>query len=451
MKFSLLGIPVALHPSFFIICVLLAGPRSYESDELLRVTLFVLVVFISILWHELGHALAARSIGQKPSIELAMLGGLTRWHPDRQPTPGQRLFVSLAGPGAGFLLGGLVFLIDLLVGPVTGVAGQLVLYGKFVNLLWGALNLLPMLPFDGGHATNAVIDSFTGGRGAKATRYISICVSAICCALALWSRWYWAAFLAGAAGMSTWQALRNETAEGRDEPLWQRLDRAWQARSKGALEPSMKEITEVYHAAQSDSLRRAAAEQLAWGYILIGEPESAEEQLRLIPPGYEPSLALRGVIMLEQGNVDEALKLLEKAYAEEQDAPSLYALIEALVTTRDLDRAKKLLLEETKEEITSRGLFFTVESALFSSERYQDAAEVAGEAFRRYENPDDAYNLACSYSRLGLIDEALVSLELAVDAGYSDIEHIEADEDLALLKGEAGYQKMVKRMSESSS
>lgn len=66
---------------------------------------WIVVVFLGVLAHELGHALAMRRIGASPSIELDAMGGRTEWDTQARPRPHQEMLVSLAGPAAGLLVG----------------------------------------------------------------------------------------------------------------------------------------------------------------------------------------------------------------------------------------------------------------------------------------------------------------------------------------------------------
>src|SRR5512146_1456782 len=73
LRFSLLGFPVRVHPLFWLIAVLLGS----ASADLVQILIWVLVVFVSILIHELGHALAFRRYGLSSQIVLHFAGGLT--------------------------------------------------------------------------------------------------------------------------------------------------------------------------------------------------------------------------------------------------------------------------------------------------------------------------------------------------------------------------------------
>lgn len=146
-NFRLLNFPVRVHLSFFIIAILL----GLSVGNLIYLAFWVLIVFFSILLHELGHAVVAEYYGRAPSIELYMMGGLTvpsRYSLLSYP---KEILISFAGPLAGFLFGGLVYLILRLVGPIENnflrfIVGQLL----WVNIGWGIFNLIPILPLDGG-------------------------------------------------------------------------------------------------------------------------------------------------------------------------------------------------------------------------------------------------------------------------------------------------------------
>lgn len=104
------------------------------------------VVFGSILVHELGHAILARRAGLGPiTITLHGFGGLARMTHSPRPWPG--IWITLAGPACSLALGlvglGLVILLGDFLAPFTRLLASM-------NLFWGAFNLLPMFPLDGG-------------------------------------------------------------------------------------------------------------------------------------------------------------------------------------------------------------------------------------------------------------------------------------------------------------
>src|SRR4051812_375028 len=99
LRFRLLGIPVRIHPLFWLITLMM----GWNGPDYQVALIWVACAFVSILVHEYGHGLMARSFGYRPFIILYGMGGLCVSEGERQ-TPRERLAILLCGPGAGFLL-----------------------------------------------------------------------------------------------------------------------------------------------------------------------------------------------------------------------------------------------------------------------------------------------------------------------------------------------------------
>lgn len=198
LQFTLAGIPVRVHPLFWLITLLLGG-----SGDLLLIPIWIVVVFVSILVHELGHALAFRRYGQRSHIVLHFAGGLTIPEPvtwgsgfaNVSLSPNQQIFVSLAGPGAGFLFAVLVIAIVILTGgavnttwlfgliplPLTAmlpfdsrIASLLVTLLLWVNIFWGLVNLMPVFPLDGGHIARNILIQTDPPDGLRKSLWLSV-------------------------------------------------------------------------------------------------------------------------------------------------------------------------------------------------------------------------------------------------------------------------------------
>ena len=78
VRFRLFGFPVRVQLSFFLVVVLLG---LFPGATVGTVIIWTAVAAVSILWHELGHAFAARRLGSSPTIDLYGFGGLTHWQP----------------------------------------------------------------------------------------------------------------------------------------------------------------------------------------------------------------------------------------------------------------------------------------------------------------------------------------------------------------------------------
>lgn len=172
-RFRLFGIPVSVHASVLVVVLLLGWVSGFQALPTMAVWAFV--VFVSLMVHELGHALTARSLGSDVAIELNGLGGLTRWSaPQAGMTPGRVALVSAAGSASGFIFAGLVWVVSQVWGPFGGLAGLGVRVLLYVNIVWGLLNWLPVRPLDGGHLLLAFLARVAPKSGDRIARAIFI-------------------------------------------------------------------------------------------------------------------------------------------------------------------------------------------------------------------------------------------------------------------------------------
>src|SRR5690606_2126642 len=102
LRFKLLRVPVEVEPSFWLASIALGSGLLTRPHRLL---IWVAVVLSSVLLHEMGHALMARRLHQRPSITLSMMGGQAQIAGARGLTSTGDILVSLAGPVAGFTVG----------------------------------------------------------------------------------------------------------------------------------------------------------------------------------------------------------------------------------------------------------------------------------------------------------------------------------------------------------
>ena len=153
--FRLFGIPVTIRPSFLVIAALIGFT---SRSPIVYLVAWVAIVFVSILIHELGHAITARSYGAEVEIELNGIGGLTSWSvPGKELGPGQRALVAAAGSGVGVLFGGLVWVVGRSPVPMASWPDSWSDNLVLVNVFWGLINWLPIRPLDGGHLFTSLL------------------------------------------------------------------------------------------------------------------------------------------------------------------------------------------------------------------------------------------------------------------------------------------------------
>ncbi len=202
LNFEVFGIPIRVHPLFFLLPLLLSRGALSSANMNVGVGLLVVctVFFVSILVHELGHSLAFRYYGVSSHITLYWLGGLavpdgTSWGRTSNRgagTPLSQIVISLAGPFAGFALAGVFAAIAMAMGagielgweaifpstrlvvPEGELESRAALWtflgiGLWINIFWNLLNLMPVIPLDGGQVSRqifAVNDPWNGIRNA---------------------------------------------------------------------------------------------------------------------------------------------------------------------------------------------------------------------------------------------------------------------------------------------
>jgi Zn-dependent protease len=203
LRFSIAGIPVRVHPLFWVIAILF----GLSSTSIVHILLWVFAIFISILIHELGHAFAMRRYGQRSSIVLHGTGGLTipeqvSWgsgYANISLTPNQEIFISLAGPGAGFLFAIFILILTVLMGgvitltalfgiipfPIAQIPGggdivnTLLLTLLWVNIFWGIINLMPVYPLDGGNVARYFLLQSDPLDGVRKSLWLSVATGGI--------------------------------------------------------------------------------------------------------------------------------------------------------------------------------------------------------------------------------------------------------------------------------
>jgi Zn-dependent protease len=224
------GIPLRVSPSWFLVAALLTvifapvvedyvpelGAWSYAVAAA-----FAVLLYASVLVHELGHALVARAYGLPVRrITLHLLGGFTEIEQESRK-PSQELLIAAAGPTLSLAigLGALPLLVPLEPRTVSYV---LVLQLAYANLLVGVFNLLPGLPLDGGRVLRALVWGATGKplTGTRVAAHVGRAMAAVVLALPFLLAWLsggsptvfgvvWAGLLAVFIWGGATQALRS--------------------------------------------------------------------------------------------------------------------------------------------------------------------------------------------------------------------------------------------------
>ena len=242
LNFVLFRFPVRIHPFFWLVAVILGYQAISTPADLL---IWVLALFLSILIHELGHAVTMRLYGFHPWITLYGMGGLASYnrgdaYNSRGNGPLAQILISLAGPGAGFLLSGVIIAVVELTGHdalghlkfLFGMAEHIpdwigttmltvfVHHVLFVSLLWGLVNLMPVYPLDGGQIAREILLVANPRDGIRLSLWLSIFTAAALAVigLLLWqSQGLFVGILFGYLAFMSYTILRAYSGQG---PGW---------------------------------------------------------------------------------------------------------------------------------------------------------------------------------------------------------------------------------------
>jgi Zn-dependent protease/CBS domain-containing protein len=168
---NLFGIPFYVNISWFLVLALVTwdygGGLASAFPQLAGALPWVLglgaalMLFASVLAHELGHSFAAMRQGIKVnSITLFLFGGLAALEKESE-SPQGAFWVAIAGPLVSFALFALFFTTGQVL-SLSGPIGAVVALLAYINLALGAFNLIPGLPLDGGNVLKALVWKITG-------------------------------------------------------------------------------------------------------------------------------------------------------------------------------------------------------------------------------------------------------------------------------------------------
>ena len=215
------GLPIFIDVSF-ILLVVLWGADYFTSGSATAMSVGFLIVVglaLSILLHELAHAVVGNALGVRPShVELNGLGGLCYWAGPMRPEAWRRIAISLAGPAANLLL---YYIFGALAGApgisdnrfVAGICRNLAIY----NLVLCLFNMLPAFPLDGGKALEALLGKVLSAMNARrVVGVLGLCVAAYLVYLGI-SGNMWMLLLAVLIGLANYDAVQSA-----NNPPWQR-------------------------------------------------------------------------------------------------------------------------------------------------------------------------------------------------------------------------------------
>jgi Zn-dependent protease len=424
LQFRVSGIPVRVEPIFFLVAAFLGWVNGRTG---VQIVVFMAIVGVSVLIHELGHATAHKSFGAHPTVTLTSFGGYTRGpvHPRARS-----LAVSAAGPGAGFLAGAVGVALSQVVTSDSAIVRAALEDVIWVNIGWGIFNLLPILPLDGGHLA---ADLF----GLRNAQYLSL-AGAVC--LGVLGLFLGAPFLAIVGFMFGSQSLGALRAD-RDQPQLVQLDQARGDLLRGRNAEATEKIEAVASAGGSFEVEVTAAELLAWAHLAEGHPEEARSALDTLRGGVSRTTPLvRRMVALAEGQQSE---LIAPAFVSCDD------VVAAMIAARMIAAAG--LLDRVLEELQTLPVlpgppkangYRALQLGLHHAARFRDAARVGDILFQAQPAGLVAYNVACSWALAGENESALAWLDRAVENGFRDTTLLDQDNNFDTIRDTDGFRAL---------
>ncbi|MGZ6141500.1 MAG: site-2 protease family protein, partial [Myxococcaceae bacterium] len=425
LRFRLGSIPVLVHPGHLLFALALGLSAVSGSQPLAPaavVVIWVALVFVSVLLHELGHALAFRAFGYRSSIQLLMFGGVTTPETD-QPLPwGKDVVTTLAGPIFGLALG----VLCLWIAPrVTGdLARYSFEYGAYTNLVWAVFNLLPVLPMDGGRVSRAILGRIFGRGGVIAAHGLGVLV---CAGLA------YVLFRSSAAPVTLVFLLLFAVQN------FQALLAFWRSEPGGAVPPELAQAEGLLRAGELARAREVASRLLrddtppalrarihhllGWVALKEGEGRRALDEFSQVQTRpIEPQAVAAAFSLI--GDDARAIPLWEQAARHAPDPAILHEWAGALIRQGDVSAAAAI------PGVDMATAYGCAERVAFLRGAYSEAARFGEESLAVRPSAARAYDVACSYAKAGDVRRALALLERARQLGYSDREGAATDPDL---------------------
>ncbi|NGX31285.1 MAG: putative zinc metalloprotease Rip3 [Chlamydiae bacterium] len=310
-------IPIQIHPLFWLVCLLIGF--LYSGMNLALMFLWVVVIFVSVLFHELGHALCARAFGQQSVITLMAFGGVTQ-HTGKDLSASKQFLITLMGPLFGFILFAIFYSLAPFVPETSEYLSYFVRVMVIINLLWSVINLFPILPMDGGQLVRIVLEKFFQIKGLKAAVIISIVFSVVIGGLSLvFGQWILAMlfFFFAFQSFALYSQVRPLRQQDTNVDIVDKFQEAQKKLIAKDQQGAKKDLEEIRQNAKEGVLYLQSTEMLVSILKNEGDYKQAYELLQSI----KDTLSFEGKILLQElayheKNYQEALKAGRESFEE---------------------------------------------------------------------------------------------------------------------------------------
>ena len=293
-------IPIIIHPTFWIMAAFIG---YWYGGSIAGTLMWMGVIFVSVLIHELGHASTALLFGLKPRIELVALGGLT-YHSSEGLGYFKQFLIVLNGPVFGLLLFVAAWLLKFIPALSGGYSGQILFIFININLIWTVLNLIPVLPLDGGQLMRILCEAIFGVKGIKYALLGSMAIATLLSlAFFLFSRVLVGAlfFLFAFQSYDTWRRMRHITEPDRNHAFKEALEKAENDLQIGHKDDALAAFEKIRTETKQGMIYDLATQYLAFLKYDLGKTREAFDLLQSI----RPDLSNDALCLLHRAAFDE--------------------------------------------------------------------------------------------------------------------------------------------------
>lgn len=331
------SIPITINPFFPVVAFFLG--YLWSGGNIPLAVIIMGIITVSILVHEFGHALTGKLFKQKVKISLLPLGGLT----ERQGRPlsaWQDFMIVLMGPLFGFMLYFVAASIASM-GVKSPLMLQILNITAVINLYWTILNLVPVLPLDGGQLLRIILQGIWGVKGLKAACILSVLIGALFMVAFMVMQDFLVAAIFAMFTFEGWKLYSDVKFlkdHDTDIAMQRLLTKGEKAHQKGDHERSSEIYKELREKAKSGALYNLATLRLAERDI---EEDRLESSFELLYP-IRKELSLEGQMLYQEaafksGHWKEALEVGSYLYKNEPSKE---------LAEENAEAAKALNLEE---------------------------------------------------------------------------------------------------------
>ncbi len=409
LRARVFGFPVTVDISFLVIVAILGWAPGGSASSFV---VWLVLVPLAVLVHELGHAFVARTTGARPTILLAGLGGLTSYLPPAPVSRGRSVAISVAGPAVGIVIGGALLAYGWRVGVAEGnqLGRQVLGTAIYTTLGWSVLNLLPILPLDGGQTMRELLPGSPARREVRAAA-VSVVVAVLAAVAAYRAGFVFGALLAAFFVFSNVMTVRN-------------------ARDLDKVDINQRLV------------------QLLWS----GQPGEARALLAEQPTDSAVHPHVRAAVRAALDDPAGGRRELEGAVGRNPADPTAASMLLLSHRTREDWPAVRDLV--ASGAAADPGSVLAAQTVAFRSGAKRASAEIGQAWLDRGpagDGPGDlsgliGYSTACGWAGAGDLDRGLAAFARAADLGFADLTTVDSDDDLAPLRPQPGYDEARRRI-----